>query len=355
MDDFLSEATAKGLHVVDNNKLSESYADYDQILRETERLCEIEDPEETPYKSKYEARDLLDSLCNRMEANRTIASLEKNGDMVKELNWRIAAVRVRIASIAWEVEEPHNTQVELELAAEFYAPGVVSTINEMSGEVESEASKQVDDSIRPPEVEVKDASLCADTMKCFNLMGILWAGRDHLKRSFLYLLAAKEYYDRCSGVDISTAVRVELESTLTHNLFYLAQAYGNIGNATLSSLYCHMTLQRQLNAGLKDTKSAIEWCKNCMGMADFHIALLSFHRAAHALGATEVILSRELGDAESTGTIEEKGEDQPSLTQDDRDKIGEIKVGSNCYAPLVNIYCVHELRTYTCYLFRVYL
>lgn len=71
---------------------------------------------------------------------------------------------------------------------------------------------------------------------------------------------------------MSSGVRDSLEASLTHNLFYLAQAYGNIGNAELSSLYCHMTLQRQLNDGL-DVSSGLEWGKNCMGMADFHIAL----------------------------------------------------------------------------------
>lgn len=32
------------------------------------------------------------------------------------------------------------------------------------------------------------------------------------------------------------------------------------------------TLQRQLDAGL-NTANASEWCKNCMGMADFYTAL----------------------------------------------------------------------------------
>ncbi len=76
-----------------------------------------------------------------------------------------------------------------------------------------------------------------------NWLGILWAGRGNAKRSFLYLIASKEYYDRAaplllSGMGAKDAQ--DMESTLTHNLFYLAQAYGNIGNVKLSCMYCHM-------------------------------------------------------------------------------------------------------------------
>ena len=71
--------------------------------------------------------------------------------------------------------------------------------------------------------------------------GILWAGRDNAKRSFLYLIASKEFFDKARLLpDMTAADRAEMESTCTHNLFYLAQAYGNIGNVKLSSRYCHM-------------------------------------------------------------------------------------------------------------------
>ena len=117
LDSFLAEAKGKGMHVVDNNKLADSYKDFEAEVAKADALSETPDPDETPYLSKYKARDILDMLCSRLEANRTIASLEKDAKIVYETNWRIAALRVRLGSLAWEVEEPHNTQVELELAA----------------------------------------------------------------------------------------------------------------------------------------------------------------------------------------------------------------------------------------------
>jgi len=313
----LDEAKAKGMHVVDNNKLADSYKDFEIEVAKADALAEQPDPEETPYLSKYKARDILDMLCSRLEANRTIASLEKDGKIVYETNWRIAALRVRLGSLAWEVEEPHNTQVELELAAEFYCPGFIGTINDMSGEVGTDAAKDMSHDMEPPSIESKHVELCADVMKCMNMMGILWAGRDHVKRSFLYLLAAKQFYDETIQKELSDKNREEMESTLTLNLFYLAQAYGFIGNTELSALYCHMTLQRQLMKGFGGLKDVLSWCSNCMGMADFHIALADFKSAAHALGVTEHVLRKHLQES--------------SAEKDDNtsDKVAELEADIN--------------------------
>lgn len=62
----------------------------------------------------------------------------------------------------------------------------------------------------------------------------------YAKRSFLYLLAAKQFYDYTIQEEMNDKTREGLETTLTLNLFYLAQAYGFVGNTDLSALYCHM-------------------------------------------------------------------------------------------------------------------
>lgn len=93
--------------------LGEAYA---QAVAEAEALCKVVDPEEEPYRSKYAAREKLNALCNQMEAHRTVASLEHKRETVMELEWRIAALEVRLAAIAWDCEEPHNCQKELDLA-----------------------------------------------------------------------------------------------------------------------------------------------------------------------------------------------------------------------------------------------
>lgn len=45
----------------------------------------------------------------------------------------VASARVRLGSISWECEEPHNAQTELDLAAEHYFSGFVGSVNDMVG------------------------------------------------------------------------------------------------------------------------------------------------------------------------------------------------------------------------------
>ena len=64
------------------------------------------------------------------------------------------------------------------------------------------------------------------------LEGILWAGRGQVRKSLLYLLSVKNMYqsafessyNRCL---LKKTFWAEIDSIYTHNLFYLAQAYGN--------------------------------------------------------------------------------------------------------------------------------
>ena len=46
----------------------------------------------------------------------------------------LASARVRLGSISWECEEPHNAQTELDLAAEHYFSGFVRAVNDMVGD-----------------------------------------------------------------------------------------------------------------------------------------------------------------------------------------------------------------------------
>ena len=70
------------------------YVEFNAELVACDKLCDVMDPEDTPYKSKYEARDRLNHLCNKLEANKTVASLEKKKHVLKQLDWRIASLQV---------------------------------------------------------------------------------------------------------------------------------------------------------------------------------------------------------------------------------------------------------------------
>lgn len=150
MEDFLKEAESKGLYAasVESDKTKELFDDFSRTTAESDKLCEVTDPVTAPYESKYKARDLLDVLTRKLEATRTIAFVENKRNIVSEIDWRVASIRVRLGIIAWECEEPHNAQTELEDAAEFYCKGFVAEINsQCKGTTDQEKG---DSKVSPP-------------------------------------------------------------------------------------------------------------------------------------------------------------------------------------------------------------
>lgn len=320
MDELKQEVEKSGMYMVDSNNTQNLLKEFVSSIKESDELCEILDPDTTPYKSKYAAREILDKICNKLEATRTIASLEKNRKTINDMNLKIAIVRVRLGIISWEVDEPHNAQTELDLAADYFFPLFVELVKkETSGEdnVEEDKAKWTSSDIDSLMHLTNDLSLLMveninqldfanDSLKCLNMLGILWAGRGQIQRSFLYLIGAKNIYSKIQKlfnnielVEINKKKEIEqqsmeIESSHTHTLFYLAQAYGHLGDAKKSSFYCRETLERQLNQGLNNIKNAFEWSKNCCGMSDFYISISYYRRAALALSSSEYILKTKV-------------------------------------------------------------
>lgn len=294
------------MYVVESDNIGALILEYEKEMKSADDLCEVADPETTPYKSKYEARELLDKICQKLEATRTIASLEKKVTVIEQMDWRLAAARVRLGIISWECDEPHNAQTDLELASQFFCPSLVDSIHSLTcDEEDADSPKKTDVKSAEvvevvPEFSVRSLmtvgaeKVVLETMKCLNMIGILWAGRGRVRRSFLFLLAAKKTYHHAQhngdGTSIDHAVVKEIESAYTHTLFYLAQAYGHIGIAQKSSFYCRETLQRQLDQGLNDSRSAMDWAKNCAGMADYYMSKTYFKIASHSLSCAENVL-----------------------------------------------------------------
>jgi hypothetical protein len=294
-EDIAKAASAQGMYLVDHTNIIPLIAEYEDAVKESARLCLVADPMETPFKSKYAARELLDGVSRKLEATRTILSLEGKKDVVNnDVDWRYNVLRVLLGAIAYEVEEPHNTQIELEAAIDFFLPGFCSRIDEQcpaDAGTECAGVEVLAEGL--PDLAPTDIRFCGEILKCVNMLGILWAGREQIKKSFLYLHSAKRIYGHISKLALSESAHKEIESLYTHNIFYLAQAYGHIGNAKLSCKYCHETLNRQLSYGV-DEAGALEWVKNCMGIADFHMATNQYKKCAYSLAASEAVLNEKV-------------------------------------------------------------
>ena len=322
VEEIIADATSKGLFVVDGQKNNDAlFEEYVKGLADADSLCDVTDPENEPYKSKYKAREILDTVVNKLEATKTIATMEKQKDSMAELSWRIARTKVKCGIISWECEEPHHTQTDLEMAADYYSPGFVSSIDAMVGpdEDEDENARVTEikespttppDKMTPPSINLPSTNvdIGVDAMKCLNMLGILWAGRGIVRKAFLYLISANKLYSEYSNMKLSDSSRNEIESVYTHNLFYLAQAYGHIGDAKKSGEYCYLTLQRQFSQGLDNVASSLDWVKNCMGICDFYLAMGHYKKCALGLMSAEKVLTTKVRNPDSDAIIEEDSE-----------------------------------------------
>ena len=316
--------------LVKDGEVESLLLNYNKTIQESEKLCENIDPEDTPYKSKYKARDLLVSICRNMEASRAIAMVEGTSKVtIKDLDWRIAAIRVKLATIGWDTEEPHTTESELELASSYYYPELYKAImlveeleeyKEPTALDKQKLGKQLDNieaEVPPlplklgqfdyslirstlPSVEIdKDLfTVLVDAMHGLNLSGILWAGRGRVRRSFMFLYSCYNLYHSCFPTipdaptnTVPASVVREIESTHTHTLFYLAQAFGHLQNMKKSSLYCHQTLQRQLLSNFDDNRLVYDWVKNALGMADYYLNMESYLDALYTILSAEKVFN----------------------------------------------------------------
>eukprot|EP01038_Epipyxis_sp_PR26KG_P004400 gene4400-6223_t len=307
MEDLLSAATEKGMYLVDPNNTQQLFSEYVEEIAAADALCERLDPMEAPYKSKYSARERLDKICNKLEATKTIASLEGNKSLIKDINIKISAIKVRLGTIAWECEEPHNTQIELDIACEFYFPNFVEKVNDIvkglgwDDSIDMAVDNEAIKSLKAPSLEGLESELIVDAMKTLNMLGILWAGRSQVYKSFLYLLAANQFYhsyisELVKSKLIADKQMIDVNNAYTHNLFYLAQAYGNVGDTKKSSLYCHQTLEKQLMNGATtdNLKSGLEWVKNCIGLSDFYMSMKQYNNCGLSLASAEFVLKEHI-------------------------------------------------------------
>ena len=96
------------------------------------------------------------------------------------------------------------------------------------------------------------------------------------------------------------------EETYTHTMYYLAQVYGKLGEKTKSAEYCHITLQRQLDAM---SYKPLEWALNAATLSQYYVGEENFPMARHCLAAASFII-KEAGEPKPLSTEEEQSAEE---------------------------------------------
>lgn len=142
-------------------------------------------------------------------------------------------------------------------------------------------------------------------LNMYNQFGVVWSQREP-EKSKIYLDKAADLYvnfkqQSVPPIDISdlfqanlethhleTALR-NLETVHTLTFYYLAQIYGTLKDALKSSVYCHITLQRQLDLTELDH---IDWALNSATLSQFFMEKNGFKQARHHLAASSYMLDQ---------------------------------------------------------------
>ncbi|KAJ8919512.1 hypothetical protein NQ315_002133 [Exocentrus adspersus] len=249
--------------------LQEKYNKVIKLLEEDSKL----DPETEPYLSKYLARQILIGMKANIE--NLIRTEAADGQDNIKLTAMLGAVYLYLGMVSIDTEEISTGEKHLEKCKET---------------IEKHQEK--------PEVILI-------TLNMYNQFGILWSQREPGK-SKVYLEKAEHLYKKYKAeanvpLDISdlfhanietynteTALR-NLEKIYTHTLYYLAQIFGAMKEALKSSIYCHITLQRQLQMGDYDP---IDWALNAATLSQFFMEQNGFKQAKHHLAASSYILAQ---------------------------------------------------------------
>eukprot|EP01112_Ceratiomyxa_fruticulosa_P019732 TRINITY_DN6524_c0_g1_i1.p1 TRINITY_DN6524_c0_g1~~TRINITY_DN6524_c0_g1_i1.p1 ORF type:complete len:640 (-),score=143.03 TRINITY_DN6524_c0_g1_i1:95-1873(-) len=224
--------------------------EFPEKMKEVDRLCNIEDPETHPYDSKYAAVKIL----KEMESEITSHMDGKD----KSLEVTLALIRVRMGNIHLDTEETFH------------------------GEQALMAALDVMESDWPAHP--------AESLQCFNGLGILWNDRGDFQKAETYLLRAENLYHSApydKNGTIDEKLKDEVEDNHTKTLFYLAQVYGHSKSVTKSANYCLKTLQRQLKSGKFVPPT---WSSHALSLSDYYCAENQLKHAGQCLIAASIII-----------------------------------------------------------------
>lgn len=359
MADVQKFADDKGMAVVsDDTTTDDLESQFHDCVIEADELSAAADPETEPFKSKYKANEVMIAMHKQLLAQKLISQVNAKRVDHRECGRMVALLDYRIGANHMVTEEPHNAQVRLEDALNFFVPSLVdeamaiSEPREEGEEVEgaaegaAEEGEEGDEADEPrvvdvtEEEEAKERAAAApppaappapaasvfddggrlslsdscvlhgeELVDTLNQLGILWSNRGETGRAFKFLQGAETAYaqlleERKAGrARASPSQRKRLEALHTHTLFFLAQVAGHRGDAAASASYCAQTLQRQLEPAYEGLDVA-DWVGNCVTLSSFFQSQGGFLKAAACLAACRALFEREGVGAEALAADE---------------------------------------------------
>lgn len=257
----------------------EILSDYKEVYERAVKLVNEEsknDPPTDPYRSHYEAKDLLLQLKENLKNALISVQAEEADNGVDDFTYQVilAFVCRDLGRIYVFCEEPATGEKFL---------------------------MECLDLVKERKMEPVAAIPYVGAM---NELGIVYANRSEYKKAYEYLVDSEKAYKDFKAAS-KTALAItdvfgteeeievgkgdqELESLYTLCTFYMAQVYGHLGELDKSAQYCHLTLRRQMEA---KSYEAIDFALNSATLSQYFIGQNMFKQARHHLAAATLVMA----------------------------------------------------------------
>ena len=275
----------------------------------------LNDPEEEPYRSKYESRKSFEELrevdideeSDLIQREFETLDLVQNENKLKFITTTSAeetsgqvAGDVHRSSVVVSVSKKHRFLIRLLL--DYHIATIYSDTEERS-----EGEARLRDILVSIESGLPHPLLSALALNLLNQLVLIRTSYEQYNDAIELAQRTEKVYQSSSPplepyrlrelIQIDSATsngerREEFEQTYTHTLFYLAQIYAKLHEKDQSAMYCRLTLERQLT--LFHQKSAhfdaLDWATNCATLSQYYMSNHDYATARHCMMCADLML-----------------------------------------------------------------
>ncbi|CAF1277879.1 unnamed protein product [Rotaria sp. Silwood1] len=263
----------------------------------------LNDPENEPFKSKYEARKIFEELHqeNFDEESDIMIKEFQTLDLIEEDN----KLKFIIIKSNEQVNEPsvskkHRYLINLLLD---YHIGIIYS----DTEEKSEGELRLRHILTSIEQAFNHSLISSLVLNIFNQLIVIRTSYEQYNDAIEIAKRAENLYNQTLliipyilreiiSIDISIQInerREEFEYIYTHTFFYLAQIYGKLNDKDQSANYCRLTLERQLEMFHKYTKKhfdPLDWATNCATLSQYYMTNHDYATARYCLMCSDKML-----------------------------------------------------------------
>jgi hypothetical protein len=263
---------------------------FDEELQRIKELDRSEGPRSNVFEPRFEARTACDNL--RQALTQRLLNVDADNFALQR---QLCRVYLFLGVNHYETEEIREGE---KLLCTAYALARNCVVHKSTTSPDQNPTVR---EVLSDDVDFRGASLTNRSvwMEALNAIGVFLSSRSEVPEA---VQDARRVLHKAEHVYTSTTDRdAEMERLMTQTVFYLAQAYGALGDARTASRYVHETMVRQMRS--KVEFSTKDWATNAIHLAGFYAGESRFSCAFHCLAAARMVMPTEPADEETLGVV----------------------------------------------------